>query len=219
VGIPGSVPAAALDHAATGCQREVQRLRKALGHRADSAIYLQDEVNCDAQLVELLEELRRIPQRGKEGRSIGFDLTTRQAVLDLTRAWERYQWRNGFVDPATLTQMVSLMLKEGLQVPEHLLFDHVLVDEFQDLSTQEVNLIASIARPGRNSLFLTGDNAQRVSVKHLRLPDTPAGGRESRRFIRKNFRNTVKILEAANSLMAEAESSPREEFWEYRGRI
>ena len=193
-----------LDHPGNGCQREVQRLRKALGHRADSAIYLHDEVNYVRSLSSCARTYEEYLNVERKGRSIGFDLTTRQSVLHLTRAWERYQWRNGFVDPATLSQMVSLMLNEGLQVPEHLRFDHVLVDEFQDLSTQEVNLIASIARPGRNSLFLTGDDAQRVSVKHLRLPDTPAGGRECRRFIRKNFRNTVEILEAANSLMPEA---------------
>ena len=193
-----------LDHPGNGCQQEVQRLRKVLGQRADSAIYLHDEVNYVRSLSSCSKAYEEYLNVERKGRSIGFDLQTRQMMLGLTRAWERYQWRNGFVDPATLTQMVSLLLKEGLQVGEHLQFDHVLVDEFQDLSTQEVNLIASIARPGRNSLFLTGDDAQRVSVKHLRLTDTPVGGRECRRFIRKNFRNTVEILEAANSMMPEA---------------
>ena len=203
-----------VDHPGNGCQQEVQRLRKVLGHRADSAIYLHDEVNYVRSLSSCAGAYEEYLNVERKGRSIGFDLPTRQMVLALTRAWERYQWRNGFVDPATLTQMVSLLLKEGLQVPEHLRFDHVLVDEFQDLSTQEVNLIASIARSGRNSLFLTGDDAQRVSVKHLRLPDTPAGGRECRRFIRKNFRNTVEILEAANSMMPEANQALVKSFGE-----
>lgn len=201
-----------LDHPGNGCQEEIQGLKRALGNRTDPALYLYDEVNYVRSLATCSKGYEEYLDVERKGRSIGFDAATRQMVLALTRAWERCQWRNGFVDPATLTQMVNLLMEEGLQVPESLRFDHVLVDEFQDFSTQEINLIASIAKPGRNSLFLTGDDAQRVSVKQLRLPDTPVGGPECRRFIRKNFRNTVEILEAANALMSEANQALAKSF-------
>ncbi|WP_375792032.1 UvrD-helicase domain-containing protein [Paraburkholderia atlantica] len=50
-------------------------------------------------------------------------------------------------------------------------FDHVLVDEVQDLGTLELRIIRRLTRPGANDLFLCGDAAQTVHTKYLNMKD------------------------------------------------
>nr|WP_254066652.1 AAA family ATPase [Acidisoma sp. S159] len=42
-------------------------------------------------------------------------------------------------------------------------FDHVVVDEAQDLGVPELRLLAAIAPTGPDALFFAGDGGQRIS--------------------------------------------------------
>lgn len=87
-----------------------------------------------------------------------------------------------------------------------------LCDEVQDLSHLEVALLARIKTPGgeplaqaENGLFLAGDGAQSIYRRGftLRRMGVDVGGRSFS--LKKNYRNTFEILQAAFGLVAEYE--------------
>lgn len=180
--------------------------------KTDFPEYLRDEVNYARSLASCWDGYAEYLTVNRRGRAIRFDKPARQRILELTRAWERYQWHHGFLDPATMFQMVRLLIREGTPIPPRLRFDHILVDEFQDLSTLEVNFLAEIPEAAQNGLFFAGDDAQRVCVKQLRLADTSVGQPAYRSYLRKNYRNTVEVLEAANALMSVAKKELAKSF-------
>ena len=185
-----------------GCPAEpLQRLRRTLDRRADAATYLREEVDYVRSVDYCHQDYLAYLDVGRSGRSVGLNRKLREDVLTVTRAWERYQWRRGIADPSTLSQIVFLLLDQSAGIPEAARCEHLLVDEFQDLSTLELKLLARVPLAERNGVFVAGDDAQRISVKHLHLPETPLGNRSYRRAIFKNYRNTRDILEAGTALL------------------
>jgi superfamily I DNA/RNA helicase/RNA polymerase-binding transcription factor DksA len=74
----------------------------------------------------------------------------------------------------------------------------ILVDELQDFGTTELRIIRMLVSSAENDLFLCGDIAQQVHTKHHKLNE--AGIRilpQNYMSIRKNYRNSKEILEAA----------------------
>lgn len=184
--------------------RDLRKALERLLRKVDLAEYLRDELDYVRSAANCWNGYQEYLRVERQGRSLALQGSSRQRILELTRAWERYQWAHGFVDPSTMAQMVRLLVEEGRRIPEELRFDHVLVDEYQDLSTLEIGLLAALPASGQNGLFLTGDDAQRVRVKRLRLAEALMT-KPVNRSIRKNYRNTVEVLQAANALVGEAE--------------
>jgi superfamily I DNA/RNA helicase len=81
-------------------------------------------------------------------------------------------------------------------------FDHVLVDEVQDLGTLELRIIRRLTREGTNDLFLCGDAAQTVHTKYLTMKDAGID-LPSARWIKlnQNYRNSRQILTAAYEVL------------------
>jgi DNA helicase-2/ATP-dependent DNA helicase PcrA len=88
------------------------------------------------------------------------------------------------------------------------LFDHVLVDEYQDTNALQADILAAL-RPDGSGLTAVGDDAQAIygfrAATAANLADFPA------RFpgttivrLEQNYRSTPPILAVANALMAEA---------------
>jgi superfamily I DNA/RNA helicase len=74
------------------------------------------------------------------------------------------------------------------------------VDEVQDLSTVEIELVAACTTSQENGLFLVGDPEQQVYPKEHNLRKAGVNV-AARRFFRKNYRNPRQILEAALELL------------------
>lgn len=185
-----------------GCPAEpLSRLRRTLDRRAEVGTYLREEVDYVRSVDFCHRDYRGYLDVERSGRSVGLNRKQREDVLAVTRAWERYQWSRGIADPSTLSQLAFLLREQLPSLPPAVRCDHLLVDEFQDLSTLELKLLAQVPLSDMNGIFVAGDDAQRISVKHLHLPDTTLGNRSYRRSIFKNYRNTRDILEAGTSLL------------------
>jgi len=85
-------------------------------------------------------------------------------------------------------------------LPHHLRYRAVLVDEFQDFCTLDLELLSKVPTSNVNGLFLAGDSAQKVFTKDSNL-DKGIGLQRISRRITKNYRNTKQILETATFLV------------------
>ncbi len=106
------------------------------------------------------------------------------------------------IDALGLTQALMPLHVEMQQLPESLRFRCLLVDEFQDFSTLDLQLLRRIVPLDQpDSLFLAGDTVQRILVKRLTLSDAGFDrGPAAHHRIRKNYRNSRQILRAASRL-------------------
>ena len=119
--------------------------------------------------VGYLEEYER------PGRSIAFQRNRREQVLNLLHAWEHHQLQGGFLDHMGLGQSAAVAIEDRGGVPTIFRYRCVLVDEFQDFSTLDIELLQKIPTANANGLFLTGDIAQKIYAKELNFPKAGMG--------------------------------------------
>jgi len=136
----------------------------------------------------------------REGRSIGLQENRKKQILRLLKLWERYQIDRLFLDHMGLTQAAYLAIKSEGRIADAFRYRSVLVDEFQDFSNLELEILAKIPSESENGLFLTGDYAQKLYAKQLNLREAGLSDHIPRRILR-NYRNTRQILLAADSLL------------------
>ena len=101
-------------------------------------------------------------------------------------------------------------------------FDHVLVDEVQDINRLQADIMLALSGPGRG-LTAVGDDAQSIyafrgaDVRHiLDLPqrfEPPAGVVT----LEQNYRSTPQILAASNAVIAAASERFSKNLWTERG--
>ncbi len=169
----------------------------------DAHRYLKEELTLVRSACRLSAAYDGYAKYDRGGRCIQFQDKRRDDILRVLRTWERYQLRHGKLDGMELTQAATVALDDhDGSIPEHLRFRCVLVDEFQDFSTLDLELIAKIPKEPLNGLFLTGDTAQKIYTKDFDLPHAGLGpGHRVNRSILKNYRNSRQILEAAHLLL------------------
>lgn len=100
------------------------------------------------------------------------------------------------------------------------LFDHVLVDEYQDVNALQADLV-ELLRPGGHGLTVVGDDAQ--AIYGFRAATTAAIAGFSSRYpaaevvrLEHNYRSTPPILAVANQVMAEAPGGAAKTLWSER---
>ncbi|MFA6286974.1 MAG: UvrD-helicase domain-containing protein [Opitutaceae bacterium] len=169
----------------------------------DAPRYLKEELTLVRSACRLSSAYEGYAKYDRGGRCIQFQDKRREDILRVLRTWERYQLRNGKLDGMELTQASTVALDDHAgSIPDHLRFRCVLVDEFQDFSTLDLELISKIPSAPLNGLFLTGDTAQKIYTKDFDLPQAGLGpGHRVNRSILKNYRNSRQILEAAHLLL------------------
>ena len=135
------------------------------------------------------------------GRSIPLQAKERKGVLELLALYEETMMAGGILDDLSLTQTILPHFMELNKLPDHLALDHILIDEFQDLSTGELSILRRIPRQEENSMMIVGDTVQRVMVKDLRLNAIGLDKLSAHWVsITKNYRNSKQILKAASHL-------------------
>lgn len=142
------------------------------------------------------------------GRQIQFQDKRRSETLDLLKKWEKTMLVERRLDDMALTQAIVDLMDRIKGVPIDYRYRCVLVDEFQDLSTLELEIVRRIPRGpnsrdrAENALFLCGDTSQKVYAKELSLTkaELTQSQRETR-WVRKNYRNTRQILQSAHRLL------------------
>ncbi|MGH7687675.1 MAG: ATP-dependent helicase, partial [Candidatus Dormibacteria bacterium] len=92
----------------------------------------------------------------------------------------------------------------GARVAER--FDHVLVDEYQDVNGTQAQILMALHRSA-SSIFVVGDDAQAIysfrsaTVEHiLAFPNTFAGSRVV--VLEQNYRSTAPLVTASNAVIA-----------------
>lgn len=167
----------------------------------DASRYIEEEFT-------LIRSAFTVPTRddylsfARAGRSQPFRQELRKDVLRLLLYWEEWLLAGGFIDALGLTQALMPLHREMERLPESLRFRCLLVDEFQDFSTLDLQLLRRIVPLDQpDALFLAGDTVQKILVKKLSLEAAhlvkgPAIPRE----IKKNYRNSRQILRAASRL-------------------
>lgn len=136
----------------------------------------------------------------REGRAIPFVSDYRSAILSALQFYEEHMEAGGFADQAAVVLLAHSCL-DRLKAPDSpFKYRSILIDEVQDLSTVELELLSACVDFQANGLFLVGDPEQQVYPKEHNL--RKAGIEiETRRFFRKNYRNPRQILEAASELL------------------
>ena len=142
-----------------------------------------------AHNVRSLEDYRAASRRGR-----GSALGPRQR----DRVWEavdNFQKELSVAGSATHLQICALaaQLLGSADLTDHG-YDHVVVDEAQDLHPAQWRVLRAAVTPGRDDLFITGDPHQRIydSRVSLNALGISVAGRSSR--LRVNYRSTEEIL-------------------------
>lgn len=201
-------------------------LASSLAAMNDEALkkFIEDEVFfvrtrlCPAQYDGYLDLSRR-------GRKVQLQADARRVILDAVRAWDASLEKRRAVDHEGITQLALQVLDEGgrqgrqpSREGDRVTFRCVLVDEVQDLSELELRILSRVCDDGGrpavdqvDGLFLTGDGAQSIYNKSFSLKQCGIRVANRSYFLKKNYRNTRQILEAAYGLITHYEFTDTDE--------
>jgi superfamily I DNA/RNA helicase len=135
----------------------------------------------------------------RSGRRRPLTTDQRRAILQLYTSYHKALVSRGFVDPPEFVRMAFRKLRE--QEPPEFTYSAVIVDEVQDISEIALQLLHLIVGDRPDGLLLVGDATQRIFTRGYSLKGLgiEIGGRGV--VLRKNYRNTKQILEAAFPLV------------------
>lgn len=184
-------------------------------YRIDASRYLREEFTLIRSAYSIAGRATAYPTDSRPGRAIPLRQNQRADVLRLLLGYEEYMLAGGMLDVLGLTQALVPLWQEIRRLPAIRRFRCLLIDEFQDFSNLDLNLLHHVPTSTENGLFLAGDPVQKVLVKRLRLHEAGlAKGNYEAVQIKKNYRNSREILRAASKLAnryAEAAKSLGEE--------
>jgi len=148
----------------------------------------------------------------------GEDLAAMREVFGAYTARKRAQQLCDFDDLLLLVQALGASAAGGRALGG--LFDHVLVDEYQDVNSLQAGLV-DVLRPGGHGVTAVGDDAQAIygfraaTTVALREFEVRYPGAEVIR-LEHNYRSTPPILAVANQVMAEASTGFAKTLWSER---
>ncbi len=159
-----------------------------------------------------LEEIRRIKgcgcvdvthyvefQRVRDGELSNIDYEYIYKVADM---YDQMLWASKRIDFDDYAHLV-LQTRDQTRSPKR--YDHVVVDEAQDLSTIQLELVRSLAN---QSVFVIADRRQAI-YESMQLPRTLPPFEDTTYVLRENFRTTVEIFELASCLQQHNEVDVR----------
>jgi superfamily I DNA/RNA helicase len=120
----------------------------------------------------------------------------RAAILQGLKGWEQKMEAVGVIDYLGLT---TALLRHDDKILEK--YSNIIVDEAQDFGTTELAILRKLVPEAPNDLFLCGDIAQHILPKHRLLAQANIKTSGGRRSIKRNYRNTRQILEAAYHIL------------------
>jgi DNA helicase II / ATP-dependent DNA helicase PcrA len=144
---------------------------------------------------------------------------------EIGRIFSRYSRRKREAQALDLDDLLlywrALATHEVAGVQLAKMFDHLLVDEYQDVNALQVEIVQALRRDNRG-LTVVGDDLQAIygfraaSAEHILgfptlFPDTSTATLE------RNYRSTQPILDVANAVAAQAERSHPKQLQSARG--
>jgi superfamily I DNA/RNA helicase len=148
----------------------------------------------------LHEETEAYLTTDRSGRGRALTSEQRRAILDLYHTYLRRLFDLGFVEPAEFVRMAYRLRQKGGQTQAT--YSAVIVDEVQDLSEIGIKLLHSLVGDSSDGLLLVGDATQRIFTRGYSLKGLGIDIAGRGVILRKNYRNTRQILEAAFPLVS-----------------
>ena len=145
----------------------------------------------------------------------------RDSLAEIFRAYGARKRELGVIDlDDLLLHWRALAFDEVIGTTMANAFDHVLVDEYQDVNGLQVDIVRALRR-GRPGLTVVGDDFQAIygfraaSARHIlnfpqRFPDTQIAKLE------RNYRSTAPILAVANAVSAQDRLGFPKQLWTER---
>ncbi len=165
-----------------------------------SVSFFRDEIN-DVIKANALETLDDYLAWQRYGRKKALQTSQRHVVWDV---YQRYEAKLSDARKMDWRDVTLLALKELEQRPLDDLYDHVLIDESQDLTGAQFKVVQKIVChiDGQPSLFLVGDSSQTLYTRGFAWQQIGLQLQGHSFRIRRNFRSTRQIAEAAAALLA-----------------
>jgi superfamily I DNA/RNA helicase len=137
------------------------------------------------------------------GRKTALKRPARQATWKVYEIYQRTLAKAGKMDWQDVTLLTyQELLKQPLREP----FAHVVIDEAQDLTAMQLRVAQRLNKDAtyrpENSIFLVGDAAQTLYSRGYAWVQVGLQLRGRSATLRKNFRNTRQIADAAATLLA-----------------
>lgn len=166
-------------------------------------------VEAEYQQVVLPNQITRVGaylRVRRSGRGVALDRAKRVAVWNVIEAYRskaRAAGATDFVEKAAIA--AAWLDMRGVR-----LFDHVIVDEAQDLTIPHLKLLRALAAEGRNDLFICEDSHQRIYGAKVVLSHCGINVRGRARRLTLNYRTTQQNLGWAMQILSGAEWSDLE---------
>ena len=137
----------------------------------------------------------------RTGRGVALDRAKRQQVW---RVIERYR-AIGRANDSTDWPEKAAIAAAWLELNQRTYFDHVVVDEAQDLNPSQLRFLRALVAPGSNDLFICEDSHQRIYGQKVVLSHVGIQVRGRARSLRLNYRTTAQNLDWAMHILAGGE--------------
>lgn len=166
-----------------------------------SAPELQHEWTYAIEVRGISDE-RQYLRMSRIGQSQSLDRLQRKRVWEAFEAFQSNMKARGL-------QVWSSVVREATKnsVSQGPKYAAVLVDESQDFTAPAWRLIRSLAKPGKNDLFLVGDANQRIYGSPIRLSECGIDVGDRRHVLRVNYRTTEEIRDWAFSRFSNIDSA------------
>lgn len=160
--------------------------------------YIWDEIDfLMGRFLDEETESYLATDRSGRGRPLGPD--QRRAILGLYSMYHRDLVSRGFVHPSEFVRMAFRKMREG--EPTESNYSAVIVDEVQDISEIALRMLHAVVGDRPDGLLLVGDATQRIFTRGYSLKGLGIDISGRGIVLRKNYRNTRQILEAAFPLV------------------
>ena len=172
----------------------------ASGTELDATIANPTFMSAEYTTVVLAQQLTTQEQylrARRRGRGVALDRAKRLKVWKLVESYRHTAAMDDTVDWAELSAIAAAATSET-RPP----FDHVLVDEGQDLTASHWRLIRALASPGTNDLFIAEDSQQRIYGQPIVLAHLGINIVGRSRRLTLNYRTTAENLAYALQILA-----------------
>ncbi len=163
-----------------------------------ATFYLAEWEDVAQERDALTEDAYLQVDRAGRGRAL-----TRRQRADIWQVFEQYRHKlaaNRKEEWPLVVRRARELIETGqVQLPYR--YRAVIVDEAQDMGTQEMRLLLTLVGQGPNSLLLLGDTRQQIYKRgsYVRLLNIPIGRRH--RQLRLNYRTTEQIRAVASTVL------------------
>jgi DNA helicase-2/ATP-dependent DNA helicase PcrA len=146
-------------------------------------------------------------------------------IPDFTRLYADYTLRKqerNLVDYDDLLLLWAMLLEASPEIASEIagLYDHILVDEYQDTNALQARILRGMAR-GHSNITVVGDDAQSIysfrGATIRNILDFPAQFPGTRIVtLDRNYRSTPQILDTSNTLIAQSKEQFSKALWTER---